>query len=93
MAQQLFQIAQRNYENYLAATGRQPRVGQQVMMKAICSALEASGDRVAVIEAGTGTGKSLAYLCGAAPVAKKLNKKLVIATGTVQLQQQLELRL
>ena len=45
--------------------------------------------RIGVIEAGTGTGKSLAYSLGAIPVALSLNKKLCISTATVALQEQL----
>ncbi|GDY27516.1 ATP-dependent DNA helicase DinG [Agarivorans sp. Toyoura001] len=45
--------------------------------------------RVLLAEAGTGTGKSLAYLLAAIPLARALNKKVVISTATVALQQQL----
>ncbi|MEX2366894.1 MAG: DEAD/DEAH box helicase, partial [Pseudohongiellaceae bacterium] len=43
---------------------------------------------IAVIEAGTGTGKTIAYMVPAIPVAQALGKKLVIATATVALQEQ-----
>lgn len=43
----------------------------------------------ALIEAGTGTGKTLAYLLPALYEAKKLNKRIVISTYTTQLQTQL----
>jgi ATP-dependent DNA helicase DinG len=43
---------------------------------------------VCVIEAGTGTGKTLAYLLASIPVAAELNLKVVIATATVALQEQ-----
>jgi ATP-dependent DNA helicase DinG len=42
-----------------------------------------------VVEAPTGTGKSLAYLLGAVPAAMQRGKKVVIATNTVALQSQL----
>ncbi|WP_158589024.1 ATP-dependent DNA helicase DinG [Alginatibacterium sediminis] len=45
--------------------------------------------RILLAEAGTGTGKSLAYLLSAIPLARALNKTLVISTATVSLQQQL----
>lgn len=45
--------------------------------------------RLGLIEAGTGTGKSLAYILGSLPYALANNKKLVIATATVALQEQL----
>lgn len=41
------------------------------------------------MEAGTGTGKSLAYCLGALPYALSKNQKLVISTATVALQEQL----
>lgn len=43
----------------------------------------------AVVEGGTGTGKTLGYLLAALPIAKANNKKLVISTGTVALQEQI----
>ncbi|TRX56943.1 ATP-dependent DNA helicase DinG [Thalassomonas sp. M1454] len=45
-----------------------------------------------VIEAGTGTGKSLAYCMGAIPLAMSKQKKVVISTATVALQEQLYLK-
>lgn len=45
--------------------------------------------RIGVIEAGTGTGKSLAYCLGSIPLALSLGKKLCISTATVALQEQL----
>ena len=46
-------------------------------------------DRVAVIEAGTGTGKSLAYLLPAALWATRNKERVVISTNTINLQEQL----
>ncbi|MGL4566199.1 MAG: ATP-dependent DNA helicase DinG, partial [Halioglobus sp.] len=43
---------------------------------------------VCVIEAGTGTGKTIAYAVAAIPVARALNKRLVVATATIALQEQ-----
>ena len=45
--------------------------------------------RMAVVEAPTGVGKTLAYLAGAIDVALEQKKMLVISTATVNLQQQL----
>jgi len=60
------------------------------------SAIEIDGDfkrtsasTACVIEAGTGTGKTLAYLLATLPFAKVLRKNIVIATATVTLQQQI----
>ena len=49
----------------------------------------ASHQRMAVVEAPTGVGKTLAYLAGVIDVALENKKMLVISTATVNLQQQL----
>ncbi len=41
-----------------------------------------------VLEAGTGTGKTLAYLIAALPIAKAQGKRLIVSTATVALQEQ-----
>ena len=46
-------------------------------------------DRVTLIEAGTGTGKSLAYLVPAILWAVRNNQRVVISTNTINLQEQL----
>lgn len=46
-------------------------------------------DRISVIEAGTGTGKSLAYLLPAALWAIRNKERVVISTNTINLQEQL----
>lgn len=46
-------------------------------------------DRVAVIEAGTGTGKSLAYLVPAVTWAIRNKERVVVSTNTINLQEQL----
>ncbi|WP_028117339.1 ATP-dependent DNA helicase DinG [Ferrimonas senticii] len=45
--------------------------------------------RIVVCQAGTGTGKSLAYCLGALPLALAQGKKICISTATVALQEQL----
>ncbi|TKB48225.1 ATP-dependent DNA helicase DinG [Ferrimonas sediminicola] len=45
--------------------------------------------RIVVVQAGTGTGKSLAYCLGAIPQALASGRKVCIATATVALQEQL----
>ncbi len=50
---------------------------------------EDDGQNLCLIEAPTGTGKSLAYLIPGVINAKKLNKKLIISTATKTLQNQL----
>jgi ATP-dependent DNA helicase DinG len=46
-------------------------------------------NRIAILEAGTGTGKSLAYLIPAYLWAKKNNERVVISTNTINLQSQI----
>lgn len=51
--------------------------------------MQTAHNRVAVVEAPTGVGKTLAYLAGSIHQALDSNKVLVISTATVNLQQQL----
>lgn len=69
-----------------------PRQQQTLLIAEIAKTLagEYSKDRkIITIEAGTGTGKSLAYSLGAIPLALSKQKKVCIATATVALQEQL----
>ncbi len=62
--------------------------GEQVdMAAAVASAID-SGSRL-IVEAGTGVGKSLAYLLPAALYAVSRGKRVVVSTNTINLQQQL----
>jgi ATP-dependent DNA helicase DinG len=72
----------------VGAVGGTARPGQQEMAKAVAEALE-QGDPL-LVEAGTGTGKSLAYLVPA--IAHSLSRKerrVIVATATLALQRQL----
>ncbi|ADW67918.1 ATP-dependent DNA helicase [Granulicella tundricola] len=63
------------------------RKGQYDMAKAVESALE--DKRHLIVEAGTGTGKTLAYLLPALRHAREHNQRVIISTGTKNLQEQL----
>jgi ATP-dependent DNA helicase DinG len=63
------------------------RPEQQEMAVAVAKAL--AGERHLVVEAGTGVGKSLAYLVPAVLWALDQKKKAVISTYTINLQEQL----
>ncbi len=63
------------------------RAEQQQMAGEVADALE--GERSLVVEAGTGVGKSLAYLIPAVEYAIREGKKAVISTHTINLQEQL----
>ena len=63
------------------------RPQQQEMAAAVARALEE--DRHLVVEAGTGIGKSLAYLVPAILFALEQHKKAIVSTHTINLQEQL----
>ena len=75
-----------------------PRWGQRQMIAEIANTLARMEDddpeatpQVA-IEAGTGTGKTIAYTVAAIPLARAMGKTLVISTATIALQEQLVLK-
>lgn len=90
---------QQGYRQFLSKNSLSSRMGQKQMIAAIANALgeiedndegyRVSNNGLCVIEAGTGTGKTIAYLLAALPIARSLGKRVVIATGTVALQEQL----
>src|SRR5438552_2063606 len=63
------------------------RPQQQEMAARVAQALEE--DRHLVVEAGTGVGKSLAYLVPAILFALEQHKKAIVSTHTINLQEQL----
>ena len=67
--------------------GGEQREGQHAMAKAVSGALNGEGH--VIVQAGTGTGKSLGYLVPAALHAVNENKAVVVATATLALQKQL----
>ncbi|MCH8500061.1 MAG: ATP-dependent DNA helicase DinG [Marinobacter sp.] len=92
------QEIQQAYRDLLAGKGVNARYGQRLMIAEIARYLSAiteqDGKRTSpasacVVEAGTGTGKTLGYLVAAIPMAKALDKQLVVSTATVALQDQI----
>jgi ATP-dependent DNA helicase DinG len=69
------------------AKGYESRPGQAKMAERVAEIIE--DRRHLVVEAGTGTGKSLAYLVPAAYAAQELGKKAIVSTYTIHLQEQL----
>ncbi len=63
------------------------RPEQAAMARAVAEAI-AEGDRL-IVEAGTGVGKSLAYLVPSALHAVRNNARAVVSTNTINLQEQL----
>ena len=95
MIEESLQDSIRNaYQQLIDALGLKPRWGQRQMIAEVANAL---GDPeaqipIAVVEAGTGTGKTIAYLVATLPVARARGKRVVVASATVALQEQLLLR-
>jgi ATP-dependent DNA helicase DinG len=71
----------------VAGIGGSERPGQVAMAEAVRHAIE-TGEHLAV-QAGTGTGKSLAYLVPAVRHAMTAEATVVVATATIALQRQL----
>jgi len=71
----------------VAAIGGSERSGQQEMAAAVAQAFE-TGEHL-VVQAGTGTGKSLAYLIPAIVRALGDESPVVVSTATIALQRQL----
>ena len=71
----------------VAGIGGAERPGQVAMAEAVQHAIE-TGEHLAV-QAGTGTGKSLAYLVPAVRHALTTRSTVVVATATIALQRQL----
>lgn len=82
--------------------GFRPRAAQRQMLAEIANAFgrskeatpedgppERNGESIAVVEGPTGVGKSLAYLLAGGAMARSRNKKLVVSSATVALQEQL----
>jgi ATP-dependent DNA helicase DinG len=71
----------------VAAIGGSERAGQTVMTQAVWDAV---ADRTHLaVQAGTGTGKSLAYLVPALRLAADKHGPVVVSTATIALQRQL----
>lgn len=73
-------------ETAVAALGGAPREGQSAMADAVAEALE-DGQHV-LVQAGTGTGKSLGYLVPAVAHAARQESRVVVSTATLALQRQ-----
>jgi len=69
------------------ALGGSPRQGQVAMARAVADALDSAD--TALIQAGTGTGKSLGYLVPAVARAVREGERIVVSTATLALQRQI----
>ena len=99
LTEELKDAIQQAYSRLLNSRGFKARQCQKLMIADIARvlgniAINEEGDRepgpnTCVIEAGTGTGKTIAYILAGLPLAKAHNKTLIISTATVALQEQI----
>lgn len=98
LSQDLKEQIQDAYSTLLKNKNHKPRYGQRVMIADIARTLgnitpsNPELPHLCTIEAGTGTGKTIAYCIAALPIAKKLKKRLIISTATIALQEQILLK-
>lgn len=93
-------LVQSSYTSWLQNNNYKPRKSQREMIAVIARFLssiekktaenkENNKANVSLLEAGTGTGKTIAYMIPALCYGKIEEKKIVISTATVSLQEQL----
>ncbi|MBM6588497.1 ATP-dependent DNA helicase [Brevibacterium sp. RIT 803] len=74
-------------ESAVGAIGGSTRKGQTEMAEAVASSVD-KGIHL-LVQAGTGTGKSLAYLVPAAEYSSRTGKRVIVSTATLALQTQI----
>ena len=101
LSQEVKNDIQEAYSQWIKNNNLKPRSAQRQMIASIAKSLSSiecdeDGKRkddfkshVCLVEAGTGTGKTVAYIITAIILAKFFEKKLVISTATIALQEQL----
>jgi ATP-dependent DNA helicase DinG len=93
--EKLKKIIQTAYSRILESKNIKPRYGQRLMIADIARTLgninknDLNQPHICTLEAGTGTGKTIAYCVAALPIAKEQQKKLIISTATIALQEQI----
>lgn len=95
-------LIQKAYREFLEGRQVKPRGGQKQMIADIARSFAGikedeegrrqGNNHLIAIEAGTGTGKTLAYLLATLPLAQAREKRLILSTATIALQEQLLLR-
>ena len=91
LSEELKATIQAAYRAWLNARGFRARRGQREMIAQVARTLTGDTPRLAVVEAGTGTGKTAAYCLAAIPIGQALNKSVIVSTATVALQEQVTL--
>lgn len=75
------------FNRMVSSLGFEKREGQEIMSNIVAEYIQEK--KSCFIEAGTGIGKTLAYLIPAYLYAKKNNTRVVISTNTINLQEQI----
>jgi ATP-dependent DNA helicase DinG len=99
LSQDIKQLISNAYSTFLKSKELGPRHGQRVMIAEIAKTLGSidldddgvrlNESHICIVEAGTGTGKTISYLLPSLILAKEMDKTLVISTATVALQEQI----
>ena len=83
LSEDLRQSVREAFSSLTHAKALKPRWGQRQMIAEVANTLgDPESSPFLAIEAGTGTGKTIAYTIAALPIAKAQSKTLVIATAT-----------
>ena len=90
---------QQAYSHFITNKHYRARMNQRIMIAEIAKVVANSPEveerepgniaPVAVIEAGTGIGKTIAYMISLLPIAKAMEKKIIVSTATIALQEQI----
>ncbi len=100
LSEQLKSVIQEGYRQFLDHRQLRPRLGQRQMIGTLATFFgnllaadrcdtDKAAPHICAVEAGTGTGKTVAYLLALLPLARETRKTVVVATATVALQTQL----
>lgn len=99
LSNELKTTIQQAYSTFLEKKGLKPRYGQRLMIAEIAKVFgtiktdeknqRVNDPAIIAVEAGTGTGKTVAYTLASIPCAQFEEKKLIISTATIALQEQI----
>ena len=98
LTDKLKKTIQTAYSHILESKELKSRYGQRLMIADIARTLgnidksDPDQPHICTLEAGTGTGKTIAYIIAALPIAREQKKKLIISTATIALQEQILLK-